>query len=167
MAHLVLLVLAVLAPVVILTILRVDAALVFLSLCLGYVLVQFVSYDAVSLVTSIFPHASSLSDNTVKLIFLLLPAVLTIIFMFHSVSGTRVILNFLPALGVGLLGVLLLEPLLSSGTRVALESSSLWHNFQQAQTLIVGASSIVSLLFLWMHRKQGHHGKSSRHHSKS
>lgn len=42
----------VLAPVVLLMVLRVNAALVFLSLCLGDVLVQFTANDANSFLTT-------------------------------------------------------------------------------------------------------------------
>jgi len=155
MSQTVLFVAAILVPVIVLTVLRVDAAMAFLSLCLGYVLVHFVSTDAISLLTTVYPHASSFSESTIKIIFLWLPVVLTIVAMFHSVHGVRVILNILPALGVGALGVILLEPLLSPGLRGALAGSSLWSQFQQAQTLVVGLSSLVSLVFLWLRRRGG------------
>ncbi len=152
---------AILAPIVVLTVLRVDAAMAFLSLCLGYVLVHFVSGDAVSLLTTFSPHASNLSQSTIKIIFLWLPVVLTTIAMFHSVKGSKVFLNILPAIGVGVLGLLLVEPSLSPGIRGALAASSYWRQFQQAQTLIVGLTSLISLVFLWT---QSRSGKSDKKH---
>ena len=165
MANSVLFLSAILLPVVVITILKVDAAVVFLSLCLGSVLVQFLSGDAVSFITTFYPHASSYSLDTMKIFLLFLPVVLTVIVMFHSIKGHKILLNLLPAIGVGALGVLLVQPLLSQGLRNSLEASSLWQHFNQAQTLIVGASSLLALLFLWMGRKGGR-AKDSKNHSK-
>jgi len=164
MPHLIVFGVIVLAPIGILTLLRSDAALAFLSLCLGYVLVQFVANDAVSLVTAIFPKAGTLSESTVKIIFLWLPVVLTILATFHSVKRTRLILNLLPAIGVGLLGLLLVEPLLSPGLRGAIDNSNAWRQFQQAQTLIVGLSALISLVFLWLQRRSHQKGEGSKRH---
>jgi hypothetical protein len=162
--HLILLAVAALLPVIILTLLRVDAAVAYLSLCLGYVLVQFVGNDTVSLVTAFSPHVSSVSENDIKIVFLWLPVILTMIVMFHSVSGPKTLLNIAPALGVGLLGVLLVEPLLSPSIQNSLIRTSLWKNFLMAQTLIVGLSAILALSFLWIgHRTGGHHEKHRKH----
>ncbi|MDB5164966.1 MAG: hypothetical protein JWL89_592, partial [Candidatus Saccharibacteria bacterium] len=106
-------------PVIILMVLRINATLVFLSLCLGNVLVQFVAPDANSFMTLFSAHVPQGVDNgssTVKVILLLLPAVLTAIFMIRTIRGNgRLILNLLPSVGVGLLGGLLIVPLLSPG----------------------------------------------------
>src|SRR5579872_6707721 len=107
MSPIILFAIVVIVPVVVLTLLRVNAAMVFLSLCLGSVLVMFIGSNAISFVNTFFPHASSLSENTIEIGLLLLPAVLTTIFMFHSVRKMKLILNVLPALTVGLLLVLL------------------------------------------------------------
>src|SRR5580765_2533045 len=101
-------------PVVVLWLLRVNAALVFLSLCLGDVLVSFTAKDAVSIVSgaSTSVHAS---DAVIRLGLLLAPAILTILFMIGTVKGKKRFLNILPAAGVGLLSALLVVPQLSPG----------------------------------------------------
>lgn len=157
----------VVVPVIVLMLLRVNAALVFLSLCLGNVLVQFMAPDANSflvLFSAHVPKAASASNDTIKLILLLLPVLLTAIFMIRTVRGYgRLLLNLLPAAGVGLLGGLLVVPLLSPGLSHNIVDSSLWHQVQRAQDLIVGASALVCLLVLWLQRPKaggGHkHGK--------
>src|SRR5665213_947093 len=160
----------VLVPVVLLMVLRVNAALVFLSLCLGDVLVQFISPDA----NSFFSFLSSArvtsnvsaSSQTVRLVLLLLPVVLTAVFMIRTVRGSaRLLLNALPSAGVGLLGALLVVPLLSAGLSHNIVHSGLWDQVQRAQDLIVGTSALVCLLVLWLQRpKTGGEGKKGKRH---
>ena len=157
----------VLAPVVLLMVLRVNAALVFLSLCLGDVLVQFVANDTTEFLTlhadQVPQQAATAGSETVKIVLLLLPVVLTTIFMIRTIRGTgRLLLNLLPAAGVGLLGGLLVVPLLPSGLSHNIVDSSLWLQVQRAQDLIVGTSALVCLLVLWLQRpKDG--GGSHKH----
>ncbi|HUY85407.1 MAG TPA: hypothetical protein VMU97_02730 [Candidatus Dormibacteraeota bacterium] len=158
----------VLGPLVLLMFLRVNAALVFLSLCLGDVLVQFVASDAGNFLTlhadQVPQQAANAGNDTIKLVLLLLPVVLTTIFMIRTIRGNfRLILNFLPAAGVGLLGALLVVPLLPSGLSHNIVDSSLWSQAQRAQDLIVGGSALVCMFVLWLQRPKsgtGHkHGK--------
>jgi hypothetical protein len=149
----------VLVPIVLLMVLRVNAALVFLSLCLGNVLVQFVAPDASSFMTLFAAHAphslstTHASNTTIQLILLLLPTILTTIFMIRTVrSGARLALNLLPATGVALLGSLLIVPLLPAGLSHTILSSSLWGQVQRTQDLIVGSSALICLLALWLQR---------------
>lgn len=156
----------VLVPVVILMLLRINAALVFLSLCLGNVLVQFIAPDASSFMAlfSMRPlHDVDTGSDTIKLVLLLLPVVLTAVFMIRTVrGGARLALNLLPAAGVGLLGGLLVVPLLPPDLSDEIINSSLWSQVQQAQNLIVGVSALVCLFVLWLQRPktgEAKHGK--------
>jgi hypothetical protein len=158
----------VVVPVVLLMVMRINAALVFLSLCLGDVLVQFVAKDASGLFAQLHSShinpAIQISNDNVKLVLLLLPAVLTAIFMIRTIRGTsRLLLNALPSAGVGLLGALLIVPLLPPGLSHNIVGSSLWTEVLRTQDLIVGASAVVCLLVLWLQRpKTG--GKHRKHH---
>jgi hypothetical protein len=162
MSPLVLFGLLVLVPVVIAMLFRVNAAVLFMSLCVGEVLVQYVANDTGSFVTTFAGHNSNISSSTIRLALLLIPPVLTAVFMFHSIrGGMKLMLNIFPAIGVGLLTALLIKPLLSPAFQHTLERSSLWHQFSQAQTLVVSVSALFSLLFLWLQR----HGSNERGHS--
>jgi hypothetical protein len=157
----------VVTPAVILMVLRINAALVFLSLCLGNVLVQFVASDASSWLTTFSSaHTTTVvttTNSNIKIGLLLLPALLTAIFMIRTVKdGPRLLLNLLPAIGVGLLGALLVVPLLSPGTSHDIIASPLWSNAQQAQNLIIGLSAVVCLIVLWMQRPTAGH----KHHKR-
>jgi len=157
----------VLVPIIILLVLRINATLVFLSLCLGDVLVQFVAPDANSffqLFSARLPAGIDKGNNMIKITLLLLPVVLTAIFMIRTIKGRgRLVLNVLPAAGVGMLGALLVVPLLPTGLGYHIIDSSLWPQVLKLQNLIVSASALVCLLVLWLQRpKTG--GKHSKHH---
>lgn len=149
-------------PLLFLMVMRVNAALVFLSLCLGAVLVQFVSEDASSTLTAMGVH---LGSETIKLFLLALPVVLTAIFMIRTVrGGSRLLLNIFPAAGVSLLGALLIVPLLPPGTTHNITASPLWAQVQDAQVLIVGLSTLMCLLVLWLQRPKAGEGKHAKKH---
>lgn len=160
--------LIILAPIVILLALRINAVLVFLSLCLGNVLVQFVAQDADDFFALL--HATNASgeinatSDTVQLFLLLVPVILTAIFMIRTVRGTsRLLLNVLPAAGVGLLGALLIVPLLPPGLSHNIVDSDLWAQVEKAQNLIVGASALICLFVLWLQRPKTGEGKHGKH----
>lgn len=156
---------ALVIPIAVLTVLRINAAMVFLSLCLGYVLVQFVANDTDSLISFIAPNEASISATSLKLGMLLTPVILTCIIMIFSVHGKmRVTLNALPAAGVSVLGLLLAVPLFTPGLRFAIQELNLWQQINQAQALIVGVSAFISLLFLWTARRSGEKLEHSKHH---
>jgi hypothetical protein len=157
------LIIALAVPIALLTVLRINAAMVFLSLCLGYVLVQFVANDADSLISFMAPNADSISASTLKLAMLFTPVVLTSVIMLFSIHGNiRAALNILPAAGFAVLALILAVPLFTPGLRYAIQGQSLWHDVGQAQPMIVGASSFISLLFLWTQRR-GFKGEEKSH----
>ncbi|HET8671347.1 MAG TPA: hypothetical protein VFM05_12190 [Candidatus Saccharimonadales bacterium] len=156
---------ALIVPMALLTVLRVNAAMVFLSLCLGYVLVQFVANDADSLIGFVAPDAESLSASSLKLIMLFTPVVLTMIIMAFSIHGRlRVGLNALPAAATSLLTFLLAVPLFTPGLQYAIQSQNVWYEVHQAQALIVGAGALVSMVFLWSQRRRAKHAEEHRRH---
>ena len=148
-----------LAPVALLMLLRVNAAMAFLSVCLGYVVMQFTSADVRSFADAFVPQAP-LSGNVMQLGLLLAPLLLTTLFMVHTVRGTKYILNILPAAGVGFLAVLFVTPLLSPGLSHAITALSLWQQVSRMQSLAVGAGALISLFFLWSQRP--HHDKDKK-----
>ena len=156
----------VLVPVIAIVGLRINAVLVFLALCLGAVLTQYVAEDAgwvMTLASPKVPSAGSVTDSSIKLGLLLLPPVLTAIFMIRTIRGGRQLMNILPALGVGLLTALLAVPFLPPGTAHNVTSSALWHQVTNAQDAIVGASALLCLLVLWLQRPKSE-GKHGKHH---
>jgi len=149
-------------PVVVLFLLRINAALVFLSLCLGDVLVRFVGNDAVSVVAGAGTSAHT-SGSTIRLVLLLAPAVLTTLFMIKTVRSSMRLVNILPAVATGFLAAVLVVPLLSPSILHQVVTSSLWSQFQSLQAAIVAAGTLICLVFLWMQRPKNHDDKHGKH----
>ncbi|MGZ6005118.1 MAG: hypothetical protein ACXWLH_03115 [Candidatus Saccharimonadales bacterium] len=148
-------------PLILSFVLRVNAGILFLALCAGSVVSQFVSSDAVQLVNSFFPRSGDMTASVTQLVFLLLPAALTILFMRRSITGAKSMVNLLPAAASGLLTALLAVPLLPAGTRYGITGSQAWSVLQQFQSLIIGAGAFVSLLVLWGTKPK--HDKKKKH----
>ena len=157
----------VVAPLIILTALRINAALVFLSLCLGEVLVMFAGKEATETVGILNSHGDA-NANLVSLGLLLIPVVLTAFIMIGTVKGKlKLAFNGLPALAVGTLGLLLAEPLFTPGLQGGIENTVVWQQIQGLQMVAITASALISLLAWWMQRpKHKHHdedGKGKKH----
>lgn len=153
-------------PLVLLMALRINAAIIFLSLCLGNVLVQFIGTDAGTLLSSTAARAPGIlpaSQSYINLILLLLPVVLTMVIMIHTVQGPKLAFNILPAIGVSVLGVLIAVPLLSAGLTGAITGLSLWHKLEALQSLVLSATALLCLLFLWMQRPKVHKEEGKHH----
>jgi hypothetical protein len=157
--NLVLVVGLVVIPVVILMLLRINATMVFLGLCLGYVLTQFLGNDVNSFAQTFLGHVN-VSTSVMKLVLLLFPAVFTALFMIRSVRGTKLLINLLPALGVGCFSALLIVPLLPPGISHAITNMKVWHEALRLQDLIIGLSALASLMTLWLLRTKWHPDKS-------
>ena len=146
--------------------LRINAAIVFLSLCLGSVLVQFVGPDASTILSSTSARSvgQSSSQYLVNVGILLLPVILTSIIMIKSVKGkAHVAYNLLPAMGASALGALLVVPLMAPGLTGTIIRLPLWTELENLQTLIISISTLLTLLFLWMQRPKHSHDESSKH----
>ncbi len=143
-----------LIPVLVLAMLRVNAIVVFLSLCVGQVLVTYVAKDPVSFVAFISPHSGTLSTTALELTILFVPVVLTCVMMVFSVPrGIKSMLNMIPALGVTAMAALLTEPLLTNGLRHTIEAEALWQQLRVLQPVIVGATAFIAVIALWFQRK--------------
>lgn len=149
-------------PVAVLMLWRINASFVFLSACLGTVLLTFVGKDATDFASMFLPW---LNGNNLKLALLLLPVVLTTFFMVKTIKHSQLLFNVLPAVGTGLVLALLVVPLLPVDYAGQVKASMVWHELEQVQTLIVGASALACLVFLWSQRPKTDHTKA-KHHSK-
>ena len=164
MSHEITLIAALALPVLLFLFLRVNAAMVFLSVCLGAVLVDHVAGGANMIVGSFSPTTNSLSQTTIELCLLLVPAIVTTIIMAFSVHGRiKVVLNFFPAAASSMLLVLLAVPMLPRGLAFNLMTQDAWRLLSNAEALVIGAGALVSLFFLWTQRRNfRHHDKRKR-----
>jgi hypothetical protein len=162
--HAIVLIIALAVPALTIVFLRINAAMVFLSLCLGAVLVQYVAPQAEDLLNLITPKAGAISNSTLELILLLLPAVVTSIVTLLSVHGKgRALFNVLPAVAVGALFVLLAVPILPEHITRAFEAEQAWKILSKSEALAIGAGGLISMFFLWSQRRNFKHHDKRRH----
>lgn len=146
-------------PFALICIFRAKAALVFMALCAGSVLTTFVSKTGLDLFQAFARSYSATTQSVVQISLLLLPAVLTILFLRATVSGTSFILNLLPAALTSIMTLYLVVPLLPPGTSNAVTGTSLWGQLVQYQAVIVGSAVVVSVLQLWSGSRSARHKK--------
>jgi hypothetical protein len=157
------LLIALAAPAVVLTVLRINAAMVFLSLCLGAVLVQYVATEAVDMLKLFAPKSGNITVAMMQLVLLLAPAAVTAVVTLFSVKGrVRSLLNILPAVASSGLVVLLAVPLLAPGLRLSVQSQRTWTYVSKSEALVVGIGALISMVFLWAQRRNAKHGKRSK-----
>ncbi len=165
MIYLIILAALALVPLVVITVLKVNGAIAFMSLCLGSVLVSYTSPDVTSLIAAFNPKHTLNTNQWVQLGLLVVPFLLTILFTRGSVNGSKRFTNVLPALASGLLFALLITPLLSSGLQHHIQSQSIWKQLSNGQTAVVLGGAAFSLLFLlFTHRTRGHDDKKHSKH---
>lgn len=144
-----------LVPVLAITLLRVNGAIAFMSLCLGSVLVTYTSSDVDTVFTSFVNKNALVTNQWVQLALLVLPFLLTLLFTRASVKGAKRFTNFLPALATGLLFALLVVPLLPTDMQHHIHSQQAWHQLSNLQTAVILSGALFSLVFLlFTHRKK-------------
>ena len=90
---LILMALIVAAPTILIVLTRTKAALVFMALCVGSVLTTFVGDTALDMVQLFTRSYSQTTLAGVKLGLLILPALLTMLYLSRMVAGSKMIMN--------------------------------------------------------------------------
>jgi len=145
-----------------LVIIRTNAAVVFFSVCAGSVLATQLGSDA-SLLSSAVIKDGDVNKSIAYIALIMLPAVLSAIFLRGSISSSQSFFNAFPALAVGLLLALLVIPQLPESLSADVLSSSAWGTLQEFQPIILVGGVISSVLLLWVtHRHGGKHKKKKK-----
>lgn len=144
-------------PVLLALILRVNAVLVFVSVCAGYFLQYALSDDFDLAFATVIRGSNSLV--IARLILLLLPVALTL-FIVRKSQGKSLVLQIVPLIFTGLLLATIAIPLLSPDMEQSIYDSQIGGNFQKAGDLIVAAAVISNLSLAWMlHKPNRDHRK--------
>ena len=155
--------LIVLLPVVAFTVLRVNAAKAFFALCLGSVLSLFVLEGFLDFLRGYVAPGSQTVETVTGLILLWSPVVFVTLFMGRTISPKQRVVNVLPAIAVGLMGLLLTVPLLPPDTQREIYSTSVWKVASDYQAIIVLLGSIVSVLLFRLRAPFGEPHKGKKH----
>lgn len=140
-----------------LLILRTNSGVVFLALCSGSILLDVTGSDA-SLFANSLGKDSELTTSIAKIVVLVLPALAVALLLKKQVTSSKFFLTFLPAVCVGLLGILLIVPLLSLSAQSSVESTELWGLLTQHKPTIVSVGIVSSVVCTVMTVRRSHHG---------
>lgn len=137
----------ILGPLVLTFLLKSNAALGFLVLCVGFVLSTSVIGDLKHLLSQL---NLSTTSSTIGIILLTVPLVLTLLLTRKSAGkGFKFWLQLAIALCGGGLLALSVGPILSSSSQLNVTTSGFWTNLQKIQSEIIGIGALISLLLIW------------------
>jgi len=147
----------ILLPLVLVLLLRAHGAIAFMSLCLGSVLVTYAAPDMTEFLTQFGGFSTLLTDQWIKIGLLVLPLLLVLIFTQKAISGSKILLNFVPALATGLLLALLVIPLLPSNLQHTIEGYDAWQTLTNLRTAVLLGGAFFSLMSLLMTSRPSKH----------
>jgi hypothetical protein len=156
------------ATVIVLLLSKTNAGLVFLALCAGNTLLQFadknLSYINTKLQSNNVTSRFIVSHSLLRIIIILLPVVIVLVFSKHYKGKGRWIMQFLPAIATGILGCLIIIPLLSGSAQNSIASNPVWSMIQKYQIPVVAAGLLISIVDVVHNSHQSHskHGHKSK-----
>jgi divalent metal cation (Fe/Co/Zn/Cd) transporter len=137
----------VLGPAIIAFLLKSNAALSFLALCAGFVVISFAGSDIKSLTGEL---NFSISSGILNLSLLIMPLLFTLLFTKGKAkNGFGRALHLTIALFAGVLLALAGVPLLNESLRSGFSDSDIWAQLQKAQAIVVGVGVFLSLVVMW------------------
>lgn len=136
-------------PALLIMVARAKAGLVFMSLAVGSVLSIFVGDTSLEMVQTFMRGFNTTTQSIVQIGLLLAPMLLTLLFLRHTLSSSKMLFNLLPAVLTGVTTLFLLVPLLPPGTMYQIYGTSFWNQLAQYQAALISAGALVSLAQLW------------------
>lgn len=150
------------AVAILLIAIRTNSAVVFFSVCAGSVLANQLGSDA-SLLSSTVVKDGDLNKSIAYIALIVLPALLSTLFLRGSITSSKSVFNVIPSLAVGSLLALLIVPQLPPDVSGQLLDSSAWSKLQDYQPIILVGGVISSVFMLYVtHRHNGKHKRRKK-----
>lgn len=137
--------------------LRVPSSIAFLSLLIGQLLASEASEDVYDFVSSAI---NVQQQEYVQIALLLLPLLLTVLFLRNRVVKSKMFIEAIPTLLLAALVVILLAPLLEQLN--VLISGSLKDQIDNYRGIVIVAASVSGLLSAWLSYPHNAHGKRKK-----
>lgn len=151
-------------PILLMTLLKINASFVYLSICLGFVLSSFTANN--STLNNLYTKNVNMNGNAntnIQIILILLPVIITMVLMIKSIPKSMLLINALMSIACGVLLVLIITPLLPSQIGSKVMNSTTWNQLKNFQDLIIGATSLFALATLALNRRSAHSHHGSKH----
>ncbi len=142
-------------PLLLGLIFRVSTSHLFFSLMAGELLARYFGED-VSILVNSFARSQNIADYAEAGV-IVLPVILTAIFLRGSLSKGKVILHFIPLLITGVVFAAFILPVLPDVARDYVRSVEAGRQLLDMSSVIVGVVVLVQLIALWLlNRTHGH-----------
>lgn len=147
-------------PLILGILFRVGAPNLFLSLLSADLLVHYFEDDAHRLLKPTVNNPAIL--EYLGLAILVLPMLLTALFMRHSLSKGKVIFHVVPLLITGAVFAAFASRLLPASLDSQLVSTTPGHWLKQSSDIVIGAMIALQLIFLWVFNRPPKDGKKKK-----
>lgn len=148
-------------PLLLGLIFRVNSSFLFFSILAGELLSRYFG-DDVELISRIFVRNTSALAYA-ELILLLLPVILTAVFLSRTLSRGKLLFYLIPFLITGFVLAAFALPLLPASLEEQVRSVHAGQRILQGSDSIIGAVVLIQLVTLWvMNRSHEHSGKKHR-----
>lgn len=139
-------VLLILGPAGLTYFLHSNGALVFLSVCGGYMAAALAGNEISDTLSN---GSFNLRNTDIDLLFMFLPMALTVFLTTGAASGRRAGLQAIAAGLAGALFVVAGAAFLNTSLHLSLESTALWPQLSRASSFIAGGGVLYSLILVW------------------
>lgn len=148
-------------PVLLALFLRVSAVFIFLSLVAGNLLVTYVGDDA-GLSLGMFVKGAN-ADFLANLGLLLLPVVLSLLFLRRTLPKSKFLLHLPALIASGLSLAVLALPLFDSNAQEQIFANQYGMMIRENQDIIIGATALMVLFIMWMTYRHKGDKKHKKH----
>jgi hypothetical protein len=138
--------------------LRIPATVLFLSILIGKLFAEELSLDAYDVISGVFP---GLTPTIVQASLLILPAILTVVFLKGTTSKSRMLFNAIPLFFCLVTLGLFVNPYFDVVSRLDEQQRII---LTDNQSYVVAVAGLITLLSAWLSRGKGlsHHRKKKR-----
>lgn len=138
---------------------RVGVTHLFVALLSGELLARYFTDDAQLAASTVIRNQTV--QQYMGLVILILPMLLTAIFMQHTLTKSKAVLHTLPLIISGIVFAAFAAPLLPDGLRSQLSSNHYGNMLLDSARLIIGAMVLLQLVTLWLFSRPNE--KHSKH----
>lgn len=150
------------APILAGVFFRVNAVFLFLSIAVGFLLVQYVGDDAGLVLDMLAKNNNNVLYGQLSLLYL--PSILTILFLKKTMPKAATLLHIPLLIGCGLALATLTLPLLDSHAQEAVYVNPYGAMLRDSQDLVIVVVAVLALVAMWLTFRHKESKRRKKHH---
>jgi len=149
-------------PLILGVIFRVSTSHLFFSLMAGELLARYFGHDLDKLAVQNTGQSTAFPAGELALI--IVPMILTAIFLRATVSKSKLVLHIIPLAITGIVLAAFVLPILPADTQALIATSRAGAYLLDLNRVIIGSVVVMQLISLWLFSRMGKkHGKHGKH----